>query len=57
MGAVLGRLVGMHPLPHVVSLSELGGSIARRVLMTAFAEALHEVTTVPLHLVLDKADL
>ena len=57
MGAVLGRLVATHPLACVVDVSELGSSAARRVFMTAFAEALYEANTEPLHLVLDEADL
>ena len=39
MGAILGRLVGTYPLACVVNLSELGGSVAWRVSMTAFAGA------------------
>jgi len=57
MGAALGHLVGTHPLACVVDVSELGSSAARRVFMTAFAEALYEANTEPLHLVLDEADL
>ena len=57
MGAALGRLLGTHPLACVVDLSEMGSSAARRLFMTAFAEALHQVNTAPLHLVLDEADL
>ncbi len=57
MGAALGHLVGTHPLACVVDVSELGSSVARRVFMTAFAEALYEANTEPLHLVLDEADL
>ena len=57
MGAALGRLLGTHPLACVVDLSELGSSAARRLFMTAFAEALHQVNTAPLHLILDEADL
>jgi len=57
MGAALGRLVGTHPLACVVDVSDLGGSAARRSFMTAFAEALYEANTEPLHLVLDEADL
>ncbi len=57
MGAALGRLVGTHPLACVVDLSEIGSSAARRLFMTAFAEALHAFNTEPLHLVLDEADL
>jgi len=57
MGAVLGHLVGTHPLACVVDVSELGSSAARRGFMTAFAEALYEANTEPLHLVLDEADL
>jgi len=57
MGAALGRLLGTHPLACVVDLSELGSSGARRLFMTAFAKALHEANTEPLHLVLDEADL
>ena len=57
MGAALGRLIGTHPLACVVDLSELGSSAARRRFMAAFAEALYEANTEPLHLVLDEADL
>jgi len=57
MGAALGRLLGTHPLACVVDLSEFGSSAARRLFMTAFAQALHEANTEPLHLVLDEADL
>jgi len=57
MGAALGRLVGTHPLACVVDVSDLGSSAARRSFMTAFAEALCEANTEPLHLVLDEADL
>ncbi len=57
MGAALGHLVGTHPLACVVDVSELGSSAARRAFMTAFAEALYEANTEPLHLVLDEADL
>ncbi len=57
MGAALGRLVGTHPLACVVDVSDLGSSAARRSFMTAFAEALYEANTEPLHLVLDEADL
>ena len=57
MGAALGRLVGTHPLACVVDVSDLGSSAARRSFMTAFAEALYEANTHPLHLVLDEADL
>ena len=57
MGAALGRLLGTHPLACVVDLSELGSSGGRRLFMTAFAKALHEANTEPLHLVLDEADL
>ncbi len=57
MGAVLGQLVGTRPLACVLDLSEFGSSAARRLFMTAFAEALHAVNTEPLHLVLDEADL
>jgi len=57
MGAALGRLLGTHPLACVVDVSELGSSGARRLFMTAFAKALHEANTEPLHLVLDEADL
>ena len=57
MGAALGRLVGTHPLACVVDVSDLGSSATRRSFMTAFAEALYEVNTEPLHLVLDEADL
>ncbi len=57
MGAALGHLVGTHPLACVVDVSELGSSAARRMFMTAFAEALYEANTEPLHLVLDEADL
>ena len=57
MGSALGHLVGTHQLACVVDVSELGSSAARRVFMTAFAEALYEVNTEPLHLVLDEADL
>jgi len=56
-GAALGHLVGTHPLACVVDVSELGSSAARRAFMTAFAEALYEANTEPLHLVLDEADL
>jgi len=57
MGAALGHLVGTHPLACVVDVSDLGSSAARRAFMTAFAEALYEANTEPLHLVLDEADL
>ncbi len=57
MGAALDRLLGTHPLACVVDLSELGSSAARRLSMTAFAQALHKANTEPLHLVLDEADL
>jgi len=57
MGAALGHLVGTHPLACVVDVSELGSSAACRAFMTAFAEALYEANTEPLHLVLDEADL
>ena len=57
MGASLGQLVGTRPLACVVDLSEFSTSAARRLFMTAFAEALHAVNTEPLHLVLDEADL
>jgi len=57
MGAALGRLVGTHPLACVVDVSDLGSAAARRGFMTAFAEALYEANTEPLHLVLDEADL
>jgi len=57
MGSALGQLVGTHPLACVVDVSELGSSAARRGFMTAFAEALYEANTEPLHLVLDEADL
>ncbi len=57
MGAALGRLVGTHALACVVDVSDLGSSAARRVFMTAFAEALYEANTELLHLVLDEADL
>jgi len=57
MGAALGRLIGAHPLACVVDLSELGSSAGRRRFMAAFAEAVYEANTEPLHLVLDEADL
>ncbi len=57
MGTALGHLVGTHPLACVLDVSELGSSAARRAFMTAFAEALYEANTEPLHLVLDEADL
>jgi hypothetical protein len=57
MGAALGRLVGMRHLACVVDLSELGSSASRRRFMTAFAEAVYEANTEPLHLVFDEADL
>lgn len=57
MGAALGRLVARQALACVVDLSELGSSTARRRFMAAFAEALYEANTEPLHLVLDEADL
>ena len=57
MGAALGRLVGTRPLACVLDLSEFASSAARRLFMTAFAEALHTVNMEPLHLVLDEADL
>jgi len=57
MGAALGHLVGTHPLACVVDVSDLGSAAARRSFMTAFAEALYEANTEPLHLVLDEADL
>ena len=57
MGATLGQLVGTRPLACVLDLSEFASSAARRLFMTAFAEALHAVNTEPLHLVLDEADL
>ncbi len=57
MGPALGHLVGTHRIACVVDLSELGSSAVRREFMTAFAEALYETNTEPLHLVLDEADL
>ena len=57
MGASLGQLVGTRPLACVVDLSEFASTAARRLFMTAFAEALHHVNTEPLHLILDEADL
>jgi len=57
MGAALGRLVGTRPLACVVDVSDLGSAVVRRAFMTAFAGALHEANTEPLHLVLDEADL
>src|SRR5215470_5212434 len=57
MGAALGRLIGTRPLACVVDLSELGSAAARRRFMAAFAEALYEANSEPLHLVLDEADL
>ena len=57
MGAALGHLVGTHPLACVVDVSDFGSAAVRRSFMTAFAEALYEANTEPLHLVLDEADL
>ena len=57
MGAALGRLIGTHQIASVVDLSALGSSAARRRFMAAFAEAVFEANTEPLHLVLDEADL
>ncbi len=57
MGTSLGHLVGTHSLACVVDVSELGSSAGRRAFMTAFAEAVYEANTEPLHLVLDEADL
>ena len=57
MGAALGRLVGTHQIACVVDLSELGGGVACQDFMAAFAKAVHETNTEPLHLVLDEADL
>ena len=57
MGTALGRLVGLQPLACVVDLSGLGSSAARRRFMLAFAEAVYEANTEPLHLVLDETDL
>ncbi len=57
MAAALGRLVGTQPIACVVDVSDLGSAAARRSFMTAFTEALYQVNTEPLHLVLDEADL
>jgi DNA invertase Pin-like site-specific DNA recombinase len=57
MGAALGHIVGTHALACVVDVSDLGSAAARRGFMTAFADALHQANTEPLHLVLDEADL
>ena len=57
MGMALGHLIGTGQLACVVDLSELGSSAARRRFMAAFAEAVYEANTEPLHLVLDEADL
>ena len=57
MGRALGRLVGTHQIACVVDVSDLGSAAARRGFMTAFAEALYEANSAPLHLVLDEADL
>ena len=56
-GAALGRLIAAEALVCVVDLSEFGSNAARRRFMAAFAEALYEANTEPLHLVLDEADL
>ena len=57
MGAALGHLIGTHAIACVVDVSDLGSSVVRREFMAAFAEALYEANTEPLHLVLDEADL
>ena len=57
IGAALGHVIGSHHLASVVDLSDLGSSAARRRFMTAFAEAVYEANTEPLHLVLDEADM
>ena len=57
MGAALGHLIGTHAKARVVDVSDLGSSVVRREFMAAFAEALYEANTEPLHLVLDEADL
>ena len=57
MGASLGQVVGKHALACVVDVSDLGSAAVRRTFMTAFADALHQANTAPLHLVLDEADL
>ena len=57
MEAALGHLAGTHALACVVDVSDLGSSVVRRAFVAAFAEALYEASTEPLHLVLDEADL
>jgi len=57
MGGTLGRLVGSQPMACVVDVSDFGSASARRLFMTAFADALYAANTEPLHLVLDEADL
>ena len=57
MGDALGRLVGAQPMACVVDLSGFASGGARRLFMTAFTGALHDVNTALLHLVLDEADL
>jgi len=57
MGAALGRVIGTHALACVVDVSDLGSAAVRREFMTAFADALYQANTAPLHLVLDEADL
>ena len=57
MGASLGRLVSMRLLACVVGMSDIGSAATQREFLTAFAEALYQANTKPLHLVLDEADL
>ena len=56
-GAAVGRVVGTHQIACVIDLSRLGSGAALRRFMTAFAEAVYEANTAPLHLVIDEADL
>lgn len=53
----MARLIACEALACVVDVSELGSGAARRRIMAAFAEALYEANSDPLHLVLDQADL
>ena len=57
MAAILGQLIGTHPLACVVDVSDLGNAAACRMFVAAFIKALHRSNTEPLHFVLDEADL
>ncbi len=57
MGRAMAHVVGKQSIACVIDLSELGSSAARRRFMSAFAEALFDANTEPLHLALDEADL